>query len=80
MSYDNCQRRTMSMKLTGTKRQADRRTGGQDHILSQTRKMKRVAGGVYHYSGVQANRNAGKIEASKKDMQIEIEDENGFFR
>ena len=46
----------------------------------QTRKMKRVAGGVYHYSGVQANRNAGKIEASKKDMQIEIEDENGFFR
>ena len=42
--------------------------------------MKRVAGGGYNYSGGQANRNAGKIEASKKDMQIEIEDENGFFR
>ena len=32
MSYDDCQRRTMSMKLTGTKRQADRRTG--PHIES----------------------------------------------
>ena len=34
-SVAQLQRRTMAMKLTGTDRQADRQTDGQDHVLSQ---------------------------------------------